>query len=49
MTTGHCAITLRSTSISAVIDREYSLSQGPEAIASIAEGNHFGKLLVRIG
>ena len=34
--------------VSAVIDHEYSLSQGPEAIASIAEGNHFGKLLVRI-
>ena len=35
--------------ISAVVDREYSLTQGPEAIASITQGNHFGKLLVRIG
>ncbi len=35
--------------ISAVIDREYSLPEGPEAIGSIARGAHFGKLLVRIG
>lgn len=40
---------LAENGISAVIDREYSLPQGPEAIASIAEGTHFGKLLVRIG
>lgn len=35
--------------ISAVIDREYSLPEGPEAIGSIARGEHFGKLLVKIG
>ena len=35
--------------ISAVIDREYSLEEGPEAIGSITRGEHFGKLLVRIG
>lgn len=35
--------------ISAVIDREFSLAEGPEAIGAIARGEHFGKLLVRIG
>jgi len=35
--------------ISAVIDREFPLPEGPEAIGSIARGEHFGKLLVRIG
>ncbi len=35
--------------ISAVIDREFALSEGPEAIQAIARGEHFGKLLVRIG
>ena len=35
--------------ISAVIDREFSLPEGPEAIGAIARGEHFGKLLVRIG
>ena len=34
--------------ISAVIDREFSLDEGPEAIEAIARGDHFGKLLVRI-
>ena len=34
--------------ISAVIDREFSLGEGPDAIAAIAQGHHFGKLLVRI-
>ena len=34
--------------ISAVIDREFALDEGPEAIQAIARGDHFGKLLVRI-
>ena len=39
---------LASHGISAVIDQEFSLPEGPRAIESIAQGNHFGKLLVRI-
>ena len=35
--------------ISAVVDREFSLAEGPEAIGAITRGEHFGKLLVRIG
>ena len=35
--------------ISAVIDREFSLPEGPQAIGAITRGEHFGKLLVRIG
>ena len=35
--------------ISAVVDREFSLPEGPEAIGAITRGEHFGKLLVRIG
>lgn len=34
--------------VSAVIDREFGLGEGPEAIESISRGEHFGKLLVRI-
>ncbi len=34
--------------IAAAIDRKFTLDQGPEAIRSIARGEHFGKLLVRI-
>ena len=35
--------------LSAVVDREFSLPEGPEAIGAITRGEHFGKLLVRIG
>ena len=39
---------LQQHQISAVIDREFPMEEGPVAIAAITEGNHFGKLLVRI-
>ena len=35
--------------LSAVVDHEFSLPEGPEAIGAITRGEHFGKLLVRIG
>ncbi len=46
----HAALSehLAQHGISAVIDREFSLKEGPEAIQAIVRGEHFGKLLVRI-
>ncbi len=46
----HAAVSehLARHGIAAVIDRKFALSEGPEAIRSIARGDHFGKLLVTI-